>query len=365
MKSGLHDCCIDTSNLLKIGINELPIGALAYFNDSICLGNDYTISFAFTGKGNFDFTYSDNKDTSEVKDAAGDYKLDLKPGSAGIYIYKILSLTDGNNCVAKELDSEDSLSVFKIPDAKAGTDTSVCGLKVQLNATPSIGLGSWSADVPATFFASAAISNPIATVNNNNYGHHYFTWTENNGGCSDKDSIEITFFEQPTSGDAGKDTTYPYLFQVKLQALEPALGKGSWSSPDKSLYFENDSDPSTFVDSLKFGKNYLIWTVVNGVCNAIKDTVVVEVKDLRIPQGFSPNGDGINDKFEIPGIENLRGKNAELIIINKWGAEVYHDTNYKGDWDGTHDGTPLPSDTYYYILRIIGRTYKGFLIIRR
>lgn len=363
VKSGLRDCCIDTSNLLKIGIYDLPKGAISYFNDSICLGNDFTVSFALSGKNKFNFTYTDGKTSNEIMGTANNYNLTVNPTETGIYVYKILSLTDGNNCVAKELIGNDTLSVFKIPDAKAGRDSSVCGRKIQLNAMPSVGIGTWSSNPNVVFSKSDSISNPQVTVND--YGQHIFNWTENNGGCIDKDSIKVIFFEQPTSGFAGKDTMYPYLFQVKLNASAPALGKGSWSSSDTSIYFEDIYSTSTFVENLKLGKkNKLIWTVINGVCNAISDSVFITVEDLRIPQGFSPNNDGINDKFEIRGIENV--KDAHLIILNKWGVEVYHNKNYKGVWEGkNNNGTDLPSDTYYYILNVIGRTYKGFIIIRR
>ena len=37
----------------------------------------------------------------------------------------------------------------------------------------------------------------------------------------------------------------------------------------------------------------------------------------------------------------------------------------KNDWNGTQDGKELSSDTYYYILNVIGRTYKGYIVIRK
>ena len=75
--------------------------------------------------------------------------------------------------------------------------------------------------------------------------------------------------------------------------------------------------------------------------------------DLTIPQAVTPNGDGFNDVFVIDGIENY--PNNELIIFNRWGAEVFRANGYSNDWNGksTSDfniwGEDLPTGTYYYL----------------
>jgi gliding motility-associated-like protein/uncharacterized repeat protein (TIGR01451 family) len=78
---------------------------------------------------------------------------------------------------------------------------------------------------------------------------------------------------------------------------------------------------------------------------------------LQIYNEFSPNGDGINDRFVISCIENF--PNNSLKIFNRYGSLVYEKQGYDNSWDGTStvgDSTKrnetLPSDTYYYILEI-------------
>lgn len=76
-------------------------------------------------------------------------------------------------------------------------------------------------------------------------------------------------------------------------------------------------------------------------------------KNVFIPEGFSPNGDGSNDNFVILNAEPF---NVELSIYNRWGTLVYRKENYKNDWDGTANagptaiGTDLPDGTYYYVV---------------
>lgn len=75
-------------------------------------------------------------------------------------------------------------------------------------------------------------------------------------------------------------------------------------------------------------------------------TSIVEIISLKIPNVFTPNGDGYNDTFEIVGLELLR--NADLSIFNPDGLEVYRNTNYQNNWAG--EG--LGSGVYFYILKI-------------
>ena len=77
---------------------------------------------------------------------------------------------------------------------------------------------------------------------------------------------------------------------------------------------------------------------------------------LFIPQGFSPNGDGINDRFVIRGIKS--DEKIELLIFNRWGGMVYGNQDYKNDWTGeantgvkvVGDSQGLPDGTYYYMV---------------
>ena len=103
-----------------------------------------------------------------------------------------------------------------------------------------------------------------------------------------------------------------------------------------------------------------------------KDIVLMPVK-LKIPDIFTPNGDGINDYFIIdndPSYDNsdndddTRGFEydsynpindyyitTKLTIFNRWGRIVYKSDDYKNDWDGGD----LPDGTYFYVLEFVGQ----------
>ena len=96
-------------------------------------------------------------------------------------------------------------------------------------------------------------------------------------------------------------------------------------------------------------------------------TVLPDRPNVSIPNGFSPDGDGINDNFEIVDITKFPKNKLE--IFNRWGNTVYEAKPYNNDWNGSNmDGEPLPDGTYFYVLEINDGTtppYTGFVVIHR
>lgn len=96
----------------------------------------------------------------------------------------------------------------------------------------------------------------------------------------------------------------------------------------------------------------------------------IPLVDLFIPSAFSPDGDGLNDKFVIKG---LNARSADLQIFNRWGNKVYEKKNYDNSWDGSAEAGlslgkgKLPDGTYYYILQFQDNdkeVRKGFVLMK-
>jgi gliding motility-associated-like protein len=80
-----------------------------------------------------------------------------------------------------------------------------------------------------------------------------------------------------------------------------------------------------------------------------RDQVYVKVlKNVKVPNAFTPNGDNINDTWQIKYLESYPG--CEVDVFNRYGQRVYHSTGYSSPWNGTINGQPLPAATYYYII---------------
>ena len=70
---------------------------------------------------------------------------------------------------------------------------------------------------------------------------------------------------------------------------------------------------------------------------------------LIVPNGFTPNNDGINDTWEIQGLNRLY-PTCKVLIFNQWGEKVFESEGYTTPWDGTRNGKEVEANTYFYIL---------------
>lgn len=83
-----------------------------------------------------------------------------------------------------------------------------------------------------------------------------------------------------------------------------------------------------------------------------------------IPNTFTPNGDGVNDNWELDGL--VAYPQAEVQVFNRYGQQVYYSRGYSVPWDGTYKGSPLPAGTYYYIINLgnnVCRILSGYVAI--
>ncbi|MDF2448836.1 MAG: conserved repeat domain protein [Bacteroidota bacterium] len=84
---------------------------------------------------------------------------------------------------------------------------------------------------------------------------------------------------------------------------------------------------------------------------------------LNVFNGFTPNGDGINDSWVIENIENF--PNNTVSIFNRWGSKIWSTSNYNNTdnkWDGkSNDGAEVISGTYFYVIEIDNGAKKGWV----
>jgi gliding motility-associated-like protein len=136
-----------------------------------------------------------------------------------------------------------------------------------------------------------------------------------------------------------------------------------------TFVWNNGQDSSTAVNLIA-GVYTLTVTDLNN-CSLLDTTVLNAEKicsdSLIIYDVFTPNGDGVNDLWFLDGLSNFADN--ELKIFNRWGSLVYEAKPYQNNWDGhSKKGDPLPSATYYYILKLNdaeGKVHSGHVTIIR
>lgn len=385
--------CSDASIPVKINIWDLPLASIATVVDTICSGDDVFLEFSFTEIGKFpmNLTYNNGVDDFvKTVNNSGIYNVTENPTTEehdSTYQYTIVQIVDDNGCIATSKDGLTTIEVYGNPTTYAGTDVEECSHQYILQAEESLGIGTWSkinGQGTATFDTENN-KNAIASVDISD--RYTFQWKETNWECSDSDRVEVYYYQQIDSVIVGKDTVLNYETEYTLI--------GDCVDPDKELNldvnlscnWEEITDIVIVSDELQNGKNLELsnlssyygsiikyqLAVTKGVCDPISNEVTITINDIFVPEnvGFTPNGDGIHDYLQFDGLE--RAESNELIIYNRWGAEVFRQSNFSNNpgWDGrNNDGNELPDDTYYFILNHTKKNGeneidKGYIVIKR
>ena len=125
------------------------------------------------------------------------------------------------------------------------------------------------------------------------------------------------------------------------------------SEPKKGIVIILGDKQAMYIPNIDaFGRDTFTYVICNAFgCDTTTVGIFIMAGDsVKIFNGFSPNGDGMNDRFVIKGIENY--PNNEVYIYNRWGTEVYKTKGYTNDngWDGSWVGRYLPDGTYFIVI---------------
>ncbi len=131
-------------------------------------------------------------------------------------------------------------------------------------------------------------------------------------------------------------------------------------TPDSLIDYSLCGDPDMCSTPYALPRTSTLFTVtvMNEDSCTITDTITIYVSNelsAFIPTAFTPNGDGMNDRFEF---DVLGATNLDVVVFNRWGQQVYVNAAQQNGitgsngWDGTVDGKPAPYDTYTWQLEV-------------
>lgn len=332
----------------------------------------------------------------------GNYTDFLTTSNTDDFNIEIVELKDGNGCYAypDSLKGAVTMTVYKRPDIQITGDdlVQICDDILQLQAIQDVGTGLWmqlSGDNLLTFNdpeqSIVMVSTQHGSGNSKHYGLYRIAknWpVPEQDECQSSDTVGVIFWKEPDAAYAGStqgqefDTTIYFADHMYLYADPPTAGSGKWELMTGPASIRNDTLYNTYLDlgnqDLDVEVEYQVrWTVTNGICPATSDELKIIRKDLRIYDGFSPDGNYINEFFTIEGLDYA--DTWDLKLFSRSGNLIREFSKGSGEegpeedriWDGAYDGgRPVESGIYYYILNVTKGdnapyNYKGFIVIAR
>jgi gliding motility-associated-like protein len=244
-----------------------------------------------------------------------------------------------------------NLTITSLPTLTASSVSASCGLPDgTATATVTGGSGNYSYS-----WSNGAIGNFVTGLPSGNY---VVTATDQNGCAS---SIQVTVLSDPPSSVsiAANDTCLEnsIAFSILTGAL---ISSATWNFDDPTSGVNNTSSSLTPTHLFSTTGTYNIKSIVNFSC--VIDTIfktltitncdsILEDCRLYVPNAFTPNGDGINDKFY--PLTNCRFEQYEFLIFNRWGELIFKTSNQIDKWDGKYKGSDCSAGIYVYTI-----TYK-------
>jgi len=218
-----------------------------------------------------------------------------------------------------------------------------------------------------TYQYSYSTGATTSTISSLVAGTYSVTVTDATSGCTATSSVDLT---QPDILAAANTVTNASCVASDGSAIITVTGG---TSPYTYTWLGNTSN-TNMITQLAVG-SYSV--MVQDAHNCSVETSFVIAKDGNCDTGIvihnviTPNGDGINDVMVIEGIEYY--PNNDLKIFDKWGDVVTHIERYNNKWDGRdNNGNPLPSGTYYYLLKLNAQSltggksdFTGYVMIQR
>jgi gliding motility-associated-like protein len=316
--------CEDTVSVVLV-VNNPPSFTLPS-DQTLCLGEEYAL-----GTGMDEVTH-----THQWFGGSSATTADIAVTASGEYRVNVTEVA--TTCVSSDTVS---FVFLDVPTVDLGLDTNLCEGDVATLSSP-------GTDASYAFtWSTTGSSNSIQVISTGEY------WLEAaNGGCVDRDTISVVFFENPVS-ELMDDVI------LCFDDLEEALSLDPGRNGEEYLWSTGETSQVINVDE----RGTYIVNITNLAGCVTQD--YVEIKEdcpahVWLPNSFTADGNSLNDVWMIQGrsIESV-----EVYVFNRWGELVWEGNALGQFWDGTHNVTqqPVQQDIYVYHLKYTYFNVNGYL----
>ena len=306
------------SKTVKVDLVKIPVPVISRDKAVYCMGDNATL----TVNAGTDALYTINwyRDDTLLTDAQN--KTAVTTSVPGNYSVKITG--NGVDCSQTSavqplvFNQEPTVSIEKI------IKTTLCdGQTVDLKVEYSGGTVQWSTGESGNQVSVAKSGIYKATVTSAS-------------GCTADGSVSINFLPKPVF--TVKDTSVcTFTNQNVILKAPDGFKNYSWNNGASTQQTYLVTTPQTVT----------LTVTDNNDCQATQQVVVAsQCPDVHVPNTFTPNHDGINDTWNIEGLEN--DHSIMIRVYTRYGALVYQGAGTS--WDGTYRGGELPAGVYYYVI---------------
>ncbi len=338
------NCTSDTvTHIIHVHTNPVTNFTLP---EAVCMP-DGVAAFIYTSVNpdmdplSYQWQFGDQTNSSSVQHPSHIYAL---PGSYQVH----LTTRSSFGCSSDTMKT--LLSFFTKPIAKFSvTPDTVCQgmnhLFTDLSNSPNGLIQSWNWN-----FGDGLSSHAVNPVKNYSHAGTYtvaLTVKSQYGCISDPFTTPVTVHLQPVI-HAGKSFLVPEgsVIHFSSTANDSSRLSFQWTPAGD---FSNSTLLKPYLVATH-NQVYLLTAKSAGNCTATDTLGVKILKPIQVLNSFSPNGDGVNDTWQIPYLADYPGCRVE--VYNRYGQMVYQSTGYSIPWNGSFKGVILPFATYYYVITL-------------
>jgi gliding motility-associated-like protein len=318
------------SKEIQVDMIDLPVPVISTDKPAYCIGDNATLSITAAISSNYTINwYKDNALLAVYTNQTS-----IQTASGGNYLVSIInnqSNTDGSTCMQTSSVQTIVFNPPPVASIQKTARTTLCdGQTVDLKVSYNAGTINWSTGQTTDQISVKQSGTYKATITSA-------------AGCSTEVSADVQFVPNPVLNIPNAAVCVPSHKSVTLTAPAGMITY-TWNGQQGNNTYVVDH-PQTVT---------LTITDANG-CQATQDIQVAdECPDIRIPNAFTPNGDGINDTWDIVGLEY--DQTALVRVFTRYGQQVYQSKGYGTPWNGEYQGKKLPTGAYYYIINIKNNT---------
>lgn len=320
------------SKEVEVAFIQLPVPVITANKKVFCIGESATLSSGVPLAPSYTINWYKNDVLLPDKSNQTEIVTDL-PGNYKVSVVNNTVNTDGTTCA--QISAVQSLLFNPLPTVSIEkiVKTNLCdGQTITLLVHYNGGTVKWSTGETTDQINVTTSGNYQATVTSLS-------------GCTADISIAITFSPNPEF-NVNDTSICTYKHQAIMLTAPPGFSQYEWNG--------KVGDQTYAVTQPQVVSLMVVDT--NG-CQATRQIKIIDMcPNIYIPNAFTPNNDGINDKWVIEGLDN--DSTASVKVFTRYGTLIFERKGYNSPWNGEYNGKRIAAGVYYYVLTAKNGTQK-------